>query len=655
MPQLTNPILPGFNADPSILRVGQDYYIATSTFEWYPGVQIHHSRDLANWDLVVRPLTRKAQLDMRGDPDSCGVWAPCLTHDGEKFWLVYTDVKRKDGSFKDTHNYIVTADKVEGPWSDPWFVNSSGFDPSLFHDEEGGRKWIVNMLWDHRRRPRAFAGIRLQEWDAESGRLVGERKTIFLGSELDLVEAPHLYKRNGWFYLLTAEGGTGYEHACTLARSREIWGPYEMHPETHVLTSKDNIHAALQRAGHGDIVDTPEGKTYLVYLTGRPTTQFRRCVLGRECGLQEAYWKDDWLYVKNGPVPSLHVEVPGTRDEAKYWAEQRYSFEKELHKDFQWLRTPESERIFAVQDGKLTLFGRESVGSWFEQALVARRQTHFSYDAETVIDFSPEDERQFAGPNAEVAGREGSEQSKAKSEAVEDVSMSDVTPDEQTNERANPGPRIGEPARPPDATPSKLPIWSQHSTEPPAPPPWPSHSSPTMPQDIPLPSAHAHPHKPANLHLPMPPPQANPFAAAVASQVPGPGDNNNITHSLLAQSPGSLPFTTPAAAPLFSPAVTAAVGGAPSPARKKMSLSDYTKRTKAKDREPGDGFVGGGGGGGFGGGGRESSPASVVSASGGVAGVVPGLLHSSESQVGGSQAVEVEGEDVRMEDVGPSS
>lgn len=137
MPQLTNPILPGFNPDPSILRVGDDYYIATSTFEWYPGVQIHHSKDLANWDLITRPLTRKSQLDMRGDPDSCGVWAPCLTHDGEKFWLVYTDVKRKDGSFKDAHNYIVWADKIEGPWSDPVYVNSSGFDPSLFHDDDG--------------------------------------------------------------------------------------------------------------------------------------------------------------------------------------------------------------------------------------------------------------------------------------------------------------------------------------------------------------------------------------------------------------------------------------------------------------------------------------------------------------------------------------
>ena len=137
MPSIVNPILPGFNPDPSILRVGDDYYIATSTFEWYPGVQIHHSKDLANWDLVTRPLNRKAQLDMRGDPDSCGVWAPCLTHDGTKFWLVYTDVKRKDGSYKDTHNYIVHAQSIEGPWSDPIYINSSGFDPSLFHDDDG--------------------------------------------------------------------------------------------------------------------------------------------------------------------------------------------------------------------------------------------------------------------------------------------------------------------------------------------------------------------------------------------------------------------------------------------------------------------------------------------------------------------------------------
>ncbi|KAJ8129340.1 hypothetical protein O1611_g4294 [Lasiodiplodia mahajangana] len=255
------------------------------------------------------------------------------------------------------------------------------------------------MLADHRARPRSFAGIVLQEFDPSAGKLIGPRKNIFYGTDLDLVEGPHLYKRNSWYYLLTAEGGTGYGHACTLARSRDIWGPYTVHPQNPILSSRDQPFAALQRAGHGDIVETPDGKTYLVHLTGRPTTQERRCVLGRETAIQEAFWQDDWLYVKNGPVPSLFVDLPGARDDEPYWAERKYTF-GELHKDFQWLRTPETGRIFALEDGRLTLFGRESIGSWFEQSLIARRQEHFSYDAETVVEFSPEDERQFAGLTA---------------------------------------------------------------------------------------------------------------------------------------------------------------------------------------------------------------------------------------------------------------
>ena len=255
------------------------------------------------------------------------------------------------------------------------------------------------MLWDHRRRPLLFAGIALQEFDPKQGKLVGPRKNIYQGTDLELVEGPHLYRRNGWYYLLTAEGGTQYDHACTLARSRDIWGPYETHPEKHIVTAKDHPFNALQRAGHGDFVETPDGQTYLVHLTGRPTTQLRRCVLGRETAIQEAYWgEDDWLYVKNGPVPSLYVNVPGTWDEEKYWAERRYTFENGLDKDFQWLRTPESERIFHTDEsGRLVLTGREAIGSYFEQSLVARRQTHFSFDVETVIDFEPSDERQFAG------------------------------------------------------------------------------------------------------------------------------------------------------------------------------------------------------------------------------------------------------------------
>ncbi len=403
---IRNPILPGFNPDPSICRVGADYYIATSTFEWYPGVQIHHSRDLVNWRLVRRPLERASQLDMRGDPDSGGVWAPCLSYAEGQFWLVYTDVKRLDGNFKDAHNYIVTAPSIEAPWSDPTYVNSSGFDPSLFHDDDG-RKWFVNMIWDHRnppptpRRHFAFAGIMLQEWDAASGRLKGEPRLIFEGSSHGLVEGPHLFRRNGWYYLTTAEGGTGYDHAVTMARARQLEGPYELHPKLHLITSKDDPDAPLQRAGHGQMVETPDGQVYHTHLCSRPLAS-RRSPLGRETAIQKCVWRDDdWLYLASGGVlPSLEVEPPVNALREAKPRSIRYDFSGDrLPLDFQWLRTPAPERIFSLsaRPGFLRLIGRESVGSWFEQALVARRQEDFTFRAETQLEFSPTSFQQAAG------------------------------------------------------------------------------------------------------------------------------------------------------------------------------------------------------------------------------------------------------------------
>ena len=405
---IQNPILPGFNPDPSICRVGDDYYIATSTFEWYPGVQIHHSRDLANWTLIRRPLERQSQLDMRGNPDSCGVWAPCLSYADGQFYLVYTDVKRLDGNFKDAHNYIVTAPSIEAAWSDPVYVNSSGFDPSLFHDYDG-RKWFVNMQWNHRsesyggspKHP-AFDGILMQEWDAATKTLIGPIQNIFAGSSLGLVEGPHLFKRNGWYYLTTAEGGTGYAHAVTMARSRTIGGPYEMHPDTHLITAKDSPEAPLQRAGHGQYVETPDGQAYHTHLCGRPLAPKRRSPLGRETAIQKCVWKDDgWLYpVDGGPVPAVDVEAPdGANSRGVETSVERRFDSAELPAEFQWLRTPQPARIFSLSDRPrfLRLFARESIGSWFEQALVARRQEHHRFRAETVVEFAPDTYQQVAG------------------------------------------------------------------------------------------------------------------------------------------------------------------------------------------------------------------------------------------------------------------
>ena len=397
---IRNPILPGFNPDPSFCRVGEDYYIATSTFEWYPGVQIHHSRDLVNWTLVSRPLARPGLLDMRGNPDSCGIWAPCLSHADGKFWLVYTDVKRLDGAFKDAPNYITSCETIDGDWSDPWYVNSSGFDPSLFHDDDG-TKYFMNMQWNHRGAGTGcnpandfFDGILLQAWSPDRG-LYGPVRNIYAGTSRGLTEAPHMFKRNGYYYLTTAEGGTGYDHAVTLARSRDIWGPYENHPDLHVICAAGS-DGPIQRTGHGQYVETHWGKHYHTFLMGRPQDG-RFCPMGRETGIEEVVWRDDWLYLAaGGMVPRVEVPSPVDVDPAPVTATRR-QFSDALPPEFQWLRTPEPDRIFHMDADALVLTGRQSIGNWFEQSLVARRQEHAAYVAETTLDFAPETYQQAAG------------------------------------------------------------------------------------------------------------------------------------------------------------------------------------------------------------------------------------------------------------------
>lgn len=400
---MKNPVLRGFNPDPSICRVGDLYYLAVSTFEWYPGVLIYRSDDLANWELVARPLNRAGLLDMRGAPDSCGVWAPCLSHADGRFWLCYTNVRRFDGNFKDTHNYLTTCESIDGVWSDPVYLNSSGFDPSLFHDRDG-RKWLTNMVWDHRPKRTFFYGIVLQEYAHEQNHLLGEPTRIFAGTELGFTEAPHLYRYGEYYYLMTAEGGTGYGHAVTMARSTQIDGEYEVDPEGPVLTARDDPEWPLQRNGHADFVETKDGDFVLVHLCGRPLEGTRRCPLGRETAIQRlTRTQEGWFRLENGGhLPDSSAEImadPSASEEDGHEAEREDFAAATLNTTFQWLRTPFPDRLFSLDErpGHLRLFGMESPGSLFEQSLVARRQTDFVFEASTAVDFEPENFQQMAG------------------------------------------------------------------------------------------------------------------------------------------------------------------------------------------------------------------------------------------------------------------
>ena len=394
---IQNPVLPGFHPDPSIVRVENDYYIATSTFEWFPGVQIHHSKDLVNWKLLSYPLNRKSQLNMIGNLNSGGVWAPCLTYDNGLFYLVFTDVKSRKGTFKDTHNYLTVAENIEGPWSEPIYLNSSGFDPSFFHDENGS-KWMVNMLWDHRKNKNSFAGIVVQEFSMEEKRLTGPIKKIFKGTHLGLTEAPHIYKKNDFYYLITAEGGTGYKHAVTIARSESLFGPFEVDPESPILSSKEDNE--LQRAGHASLVETQNGEWYMAHLCSRPVVD-NKSILGRETAIQKCYWTEDgWLRVEGGNEPKANVPAPDLEPFIFEPEDDYDSFEsQDLKRYWNSLRRPFSESWITLKErpGYLRLKGEESMSSLHHQSLLARRIEDLHLEIETTVDYRPENFQQMAG------------------------------------------------------------------------------------------------------------------------------------------------------------------------------------------------------------------------------------------------------------------
>ncbi|MEL6534027.1 MAG: glycoside hydrolase family 43 protein [Bacteroidota bacterium] len=398
MNAIKNPILPGFHPDPSVIRVGEDYYLAVSTFEWFPGVQLFHSKDLGNWELIGHALTRTSQLDMIGVGDSCGVWAPCLSYHDGVFYLVFSNVKNFDGLWKDTPNYLVTTDDIRGEWSDPIFLSASGFDGSLFHDDDG-RKWYSSMLLDHRG-GKFFGGILLQEYDGHAQRLIGPEHQIFEGSEIGITEGPHIYKKGGYYHLITAEGGTEYGHAVTQARSQSITGPYEIHPDNPIITSAHRPDWPLQKAGHADIVDTPSGDWYAFCLVGRPLPDTRRCTLGRETAIVPMEWRSDgWLYNSTPEkMPPERVKIEGST--AAKGKSQRVVFGSGIvPKEFQSLRIPQSEtwRSLTERPGYLRLKGQETLSSLHRQSLLARRVQAFHIEATTQMEFRPTHFQQMAG------------------------------------------------------------------------------------------------------------------------------------------------------------------------------------------------------------------------------------------------------------------
>ncbi len=399
MNTIQNPILPGFNPDPCIIRVGIDYYLATSTFEWWPAVMIYHSRDLIHWNLAARPVNRVEQLDLRGTQGSRGVWAPALSFDGELFHLCYTHGKCLNAHVLDQTNYLITAPNIQGPWSDRIYMNETGFDPSMFHDDDG-KKYHLNMMLDPESAHR-FAGIVLQEYCPDEKRLVGEETIIFPGTDLQFTEGPHLYKKDRWYYLVCAEGGSNWKHAVTVARSRDIRGPYEVHPENPILTSAGDPENPLQKSGHGSIVSTPGGEWYLAHLCSRPNNT-KHSILGRESSIQKLVWpQDDWPRLEaGGRFPLLEVPAPRDGEPLPTDKVEDIRFEPgELYPYLMTLREPADPSWLSLEErpGWLRLYGRHSLYCDYQQSLVAHRMESHHCSAETTLDVEPRHFRQSAG------------------------------------------------------------------------------------------------------------------------------------------------------------------------------------------------------------------------------------------------------------------
>lgn len=395
----TNPILPGFYPDPSVCRVDDNYYLVTSTFAYFPGVPIFHSKDLVHWNQIGNILTREEQLPLVNAETSEGIFAPTLRYHDGTYYMITTNVTPTN----DLNNFIVTATDPAGPWSDPYPLDSSGIDPSLFFDDDG--KCYYCGTQNRREGSRYFGDneIYIQELDLKTMKLVGESYPAWHGAlrGVEWPEGPHIYKKDGWYYLLISEAGTGHNHAVSIARSKSLKEPFEGHKGNPILTHRHlGRNYPIVNVGHPDIVETQNGEWWMVCLASRTCGGYYRN-LGRETFLVPFIWEDGWPVVNPGKgiiedsfalpnLPSCSVDpVPAKED-----------FDcTDLPMNFLFLRNPKEENYSLVnRPGFLEMtLDTDTLSSKGTPSYVCRRQLAFDFMAETLMSFEPKAENEQAG------------------------------------------------------------------------------------------------------------------------------------------------------------------------------------------------------------------------------------------------------------------
>ncbi len=397
----TNPIMPGFYPDPSICAVGGDYYLINSTFAYFPGLPIMHSKDLANWEQVGNAMHRNSQLPLEGAGHSQGLFAPTIRYHKGVFYVICTNVSYGG-------NYIVTANSPEGPWSEPYYIEGAeGIDPSLFFDEDDTCYYIGTHPNPEGCKYNGDWYIWIQELDIQTMKLIGEPKDVWNGAMKNIIwpEGPHLYKKNGYYYILHAEGGTGPEHAVTVCRSRNVYGPYENNFCNPILTHRHfGKEYPIKYVGHADLIETPKGEWFMTMLAVRPIEGYT--TMGRETFLAKVTWENDWPVVNKGEgklTETVEIDLPlwdPMVEKDSYTnlsggkngvpgSNRKYDFTKmkQLGDEFLFLRNP-AENMYQLVDGKgmLLTFSEATLKEKKSPSFVAIRQQHHHFKVTAAIE-----------------------------------------------------------------------------------------------------------------------------------------------------------------------------------------------------------------------------------------------------------------------------
>ena len=420
-----NPIIPGFHPDPSICRVGEDFYLVTSSFEYFPGVPIFHSRDLVHWKQIGHCLTRRSQLNLDHEPSSGGLYAPTIRYHNGLFYMVTTHISHG--------NFYVFSEDPAGEWSDPIWLQQKGIDPSLFFDDDDNYNINCNAKCDTNCDTSdcinndtaksctkvyltSSCGIEIMqdkygiyqcELDIQTGCQLTPSRLIWQGTGGAYPEAPHLYKINDIYYLMISEGGTEHGHMVTIARSLTPYGPFEACPSNPVLTHR-SLHTPIKAVGHADLVQTQNGGWWAVCLGIRPIPYPWRHHLGRETFLTPVKWGDDgWpVFGDNGVIhPKMDAGLlPQAVQRLDYFDIEKVPIRDDFDKgslDFHWnfIRTPNDEDwSLSQRKGFLTLNGSaSSLDGLDSPAFVGRRQEHFNCTVRALLDFKPAQEGEEAG------------------------------------------------------------------------------------------------------------------------------------------------------------------------------------------------------------------------------------------------------------------